>query len=157
MSGRIRHKARSFLKLLPVRQILIHIRLLWGKPGSLLKPVVHIISSVESNFFYFWANVLFLPRQPKETTFWLRPILMNILCAGSIITGLSSGLRIARKTFLASSIFPFETSHLGDSGMKENPINWIALDFEEIFIFTFCLDEYLKLLSFNCHFLLHKI
>jgi hypothetical protein len=32
-----------------VRQILIH----WGKPGSLLKSVVHIISSLESNLFTF--------------------------------------------------------------------------------------------------------
>ena len=30
------------------------------------------------------------------------------------------------KTILASSIFPFETNHLGLSGMKMNPQNWIA-------------------------------
>ncbi len=59
----------SFYHLLPLRQILIHIRLLWGKPGNLLKPVVHIISSVESNLCTFGLLCCFCPGSQKNQHF----------------------------------------------------------------------------------------
>ncbi len=43
--------------------------LLWGKPGSLLKPVVHIISCVESNLLSFGLLCYFCPGSHKNQHF----------------------------------------------------------------------------------------
>ncbi len=53
------------LKILPARLIFIYIWLHWGKPGSLLKPVVQTISSVKSNLFTFGLVCYFCPSSQK--------------------------------------------------------------------------------------------
>ncbi len=70
-------------KLLPARLIFVYIWLLWGKPGSLLKPVVHKISSVESNLFTFGLVCYFCPTA-KKSTFWL-PIITKYLTRRQLI------------------------------------------------------------------------
>jgi hypothetical protein len=53
------------VKILPARLIFVYIWLLWGKPGSLQKPVVHRISSVEGNLFIFGLVCYFCPGSQK--------------------------------------------------------------------------------------------
>ncbi len=45
--------------------IFVYIWLIWGKPGSLLKPVVHKISAVGGNLFIFGLACYFCPGKEK--------------------------------------------------------------------------------------------
>ncbi len=54
-----------FIVILPMRLIFVYIRLLWGKPGNLQKPLVHEISSVRGNLFIFGLVSYFCPDSQK--------------------------------------------------------------------------------------------
>ncbi len=60
-------------------------------PGSLYKPVLHKIPSVEGNLFQFWADLLFLTRSQKKHFVWL-PNINEYLTSREYIN--SKGLRL---------------------------------------------------------------
>ncbi len=53
--------------ILPVSLILLYIWMLWDKPGSLYKPVVRKIPSIEGNLFTFQPICYFCPGSQKVT------------------------------------------------------------------------------------------